>query len=361
MNVVPVILSGGTGSRLWPASRQQTPKQLLPLVDHRTMLLTTLERAAAVPGAGDPIIVANADQRGAIEAELDAVGWTGTRVILEPVGRNTAPALAVAALDTHDDPLLLVLPADHVIADEAEFVAAVGVGARLAEQGYLVTFGIMPTRPETGYGYIEVGEALGEGANAVARFKEKPDAETAERYLTDGRHLWNSGMFLFAAGRYLEELEQHRPDVLDAARSALARAKDDGTAVILDADSMERAPSVSIDYAVMEPTTRAAVVPLDAGWTDVGSWKALWAIGATDDDGNVVDGDVELIDVRNSLVRSHGRLIAVIGLEGVVVVDTPDATLVSSIDRVQDVKALVDRLTELGRTEVERIDRDGGS
>jgi mannose-1-phosphate guanylyltransferase/mannose-6-phosphate isomerase len=349
MNVVPVILSGGMGSRLWPESRLHRPKQLLPLVDHRTMLHTTLERAAAVPGAATPTIVANAEQRGAIEAELNTAGRAGARLILEPVGRNTAPALAVAAL---------VLPADHVIADERAFIAAVAIAAELAGAGYLVTFGITPTRPETGYGYIEVGDALGE-ANAVTQFKEKPDAEAAARYVDDGRHLWNSGMFLFRASRYLDELDRHRPDVLTAARTALVSGKDDGTAVILDADAMEHAPSVSIDYAVMEPTDRAAVVSLDAGWTDVGSWKALWAIGDGDDAGNVILGDVELIDVHNSLVRSDGRLIAVIGLDGVVVVDTPDATLVSSIDRVQEVKELVDRLTEAGRLEVERFERRG--
>jgi mannose-1-phosphate guanylyltransferase / mannose-6-phosphate isomerase len=359
MKVVPVILSGGMGSRLWPASRQHRPKQLLPLVDHRTMLHTTLERAAAVPGAATPTIVANADQRDAIEAELSHAGRAGARLILEPVGRNTAPALAVAALDLQDDdPLLLVLPADHVIADEGAFIAAVGTGAGLADAGHLVTFGVAPTRPETGYGYIEVGDALGD-ARAVARFKEKPDAETAARYVDDGRHLWNSGMFLFRTSRYLEELDRHRPDVLTAARTALVSGKDDGTAVMLDVDAMAQAPSVSIDYAVMEPTDRAAVVPLDAGWTDVGSWKTLWSIGDSDDAGNVVQGDVELIDVHDSLVRSDGRLVAVIGLDGVVVVDTPDATLVSSIDRVQEVKELVDRLTEAGRPEVERFERRG--
>lgn len=357
--IVPIILSGGAGSRLWPASRQRQPKQFLPLVDDRSLLLTTLQRTSALPKIGMPMVVANEDQRSGVKRELEIAGLSGGRIVLEPVGRNTAPALAAAALDISgrgENPLLLVLPADHIIQDQAALADAVDAAAGLAEQGYLVTFGITPTHPETGYGYIEVGTALGESAMTVLQFREKPDAATAAQYVAGGKHLWNSGMFMFRASRYLEELEEHRPDVLAAAREALLGGEDDDGVVTLDAAAMEQAPSISIDYAVMEPTKRAAVVPLDAGWTDVGSWDALWTLGDADSDGNVITGDAALIDVTNSYIRSRGRLIAAIGLDNVAIVDSPDATLVAALDRVQEVKEIVDRLSEKRRIEV---DTDG--
>ncbi len=354
--IVPIILSGGAGSRLWPASRRRQPKQLLPLVDDRSMLLITLQRISALPNTGMPMVVSNEDQRSGIQRELHRAGLSGSRIVLEPVGRNTAPALAVAALDLNgrgEDPLLLVLPADHIIQNQGALAEAVDAAAGLAEQGYLVTFGVTPTHPETGYGYIEVGTALGESAMTVSQFREKPDADTAARYLADGKHLWNSGMFMFRARRYLEELELHRPDVLTPAREALLGGKDDDGVVTLDAAAMAQAPSISIDYAVMESTKRAAVVPLNAGWTDVGSWEALWTLGQADSAGNVITGDAALIDVTNSFIRTHGRLIAAIGLDNIAIVDSPDATLIAARDRVQDVKEIVDRLSEERRREVE--------
>ncbi|MFV9672559.1 MAG: mannose-1-phosphate guanylyltransferase/mannose-6-phosphate isomerase [Acidimicrobiia bacterium] len=357
--IVPVILSGGAGSRLWPASRSRQPKQLLPLVEERTMLLMTIQRTDAVAAAGAPVIVCNEDQRAGVERELAAAGYPDAGLILEPIGRNTAPATAVAALQLIEDggdPILFVMPADHVIRNEQAFSDAVDLAAGFAEEGYLLTFGIDPTGPETGYGYIRFGDRLAGGVHVVEDFREKPDAATAEGYISSGRYLWNSGIFMFRASRFLAEIETHAPAVLSAARAALAGAEHDGPATRLDETAFAAAPSISIDYAVMEHTTSAAVVPIHTGWSDVGSWSALWEIGKHDEDGNVVIGDVETIDVRNSYVRSSGRLVAAIGVDDVVIVDTPDATLVSRRDRSQDVKAIVDRLKSHGRPEV---DTDG--
>ncbi|MEA2009885.1 MAG: mannose-1-phosphate guanylyltransferase/mannose-6-phosphate isomerase [Actinomycetota bacterium] len=353
--IVPVILSGGAGSRLWPASRSRQPKQLLSLVEERTMLLMTIQRTDAVRVAKEPVIVCNEDQRVGIERELMKAGYPDAPIILEPIGRNTAPATAVAALQltaNGDDPILFVMPADHVIRNEQAFSDAVDLAAGIAEEGYLLTFGIDPTGPETGYGYIRFGDRLAEGVRVVDDFREKPDAATAEEYIASGRYLWNSGIFMFRASRFLAEVETHAPDVLRAARAALANAEHDGSAIRLGEAAFASAPSLSIDYAVMEHTTSAAVVPIHTGWSDVGSWTALWDLGQHDEDGNVVIGDVETIDVQNSYVRSNGRLVAAIGLDNVVIVDTPDATLVSRRDRSQDVKAIVDRLKAQDRPEV---------
>lgn len=353
--ILPIVLSGGAGTRLWPESRRRQPKQLLQLVDDRSMFLTTIQRAAALPNTTTPLVVSNEDHRTGIERELAAAGLGEARVILEPVGRNTAAAVAAASLDrigAGEDPLLLVLPADHVIAGDDALAAAVKIAAALATEDFLVTFGITPTHAETGYGYIEPGEALGDGGLIVRTFREKPDAETAERYVAEG-HLWNSGMFMFRAQRYLDELEKHQPDVVIAARDALAGGDDNGYVITLDRESLLRSPSISIDYAVMEPTESAAVVPLDAGWNDVGSWEALWDLGDADEAGNVIHGNAELLDVTNSYVRTTDRLVAAIGLDHVAIIDTPDATLVTRRDRVQDVKEIVDRLTAQHRKEVE--------
>jgi mannose-1-phosphate guanylyltransferase/mannose-6-phosphate isomerase len=355
--ILPIVLSGGAGTRLWPESRQRQPKQLLPLADERSMFLTTIQRAAALPGAIAPVVVSNEGHRSGIRRDLASAGYPDARMLLEPIGRNTAPAVAAAALDrtkTGEDPLLLVLPADHVITDEEALAAAVGIAVTLADDGYLVTFGITPTHPETGYGYIETGEGLNAGGMDVASFREKPDAETAAAYVADGRHLWNSGMFLFRAKRFLEELEKYQPAVLGAAREALNAGKEEDGAVTLDRKAMARSPSISIDYAVMEPTDRGAVVPLDAGWSDVGSWEALWELAEADEAGNVVAGDVEILGVTNSYIRAReDRLIAAIGLDNIAIVDTPDATLIAARERVQDVKEIVARLTEQHRAEVE--------
>lgn len=354
--IVPVVLSGGAGSRLWPASRNRTPKQLLPLVDDRTMLLMTIQRTDPLPAAGAPLIICNENQREGIERELSRSGRSDASLILEPIGRNTAPAAAVAALRlTADgsDPILFVMPADHVIRNESAFTDAVTLAADFAAKGYLLTFGIEPTAPETGYGYIRFGDRLADGVFTVEQFREKPDATTAEEYVASGRYLWNSGMFMFTASRFLAELETYAPDVLAAARLAVANGTEDGAAFRLDESSFTASPSISIDYAVMEHTSSAAVVPIHTGWSDVGSWAALWQLGQRDKNGNVVSGDVELVDVRNSYVRSGGRLVGAIGLDGVVVVDTADAVLVARLDQSQNVKTIVDRLKEAGRSEVE--------
>ena len=354
--IVPVILSGGAGSRLWPASRSQQPKQLLSLVEERTMLLMTIQRTDAVPTAGAPLIVCNEGQRSGVERELAKSGHLDATLILEPVGRNTAPAVCAAALQlTSDgaDPIMFVMPADHVIRNERAFSEAVELAAGFAEQGYLLTFGIDPTGPETGYGYIRFGDRLAEGVRTVEEFREKPDAATAEEYVSSGRYLWNSGMFMFRASQFLAEIGVHAPGILDATRAALADAEYEESVTLLDEAAFAASPSISIDYAVMEHTDAAAVVPIHTGWSDVGSWTALWELGQHDKHGNVFVGDVEAIDVQNSYVRTSGRLVAAIGLHNIVIVDTPDALLVSRRDRSQDVKAIVDRLKEQGRPEVE--------
>jgi len=357
-DIVPVILSGGFGTRLWPASRRRRPKQSLHLVDDRTLFGATLERAAASPFVTPPIVVCNEDHHLAVARELAAAGLGDARLVLEPAGRNTAPAVAAAAIDRlrrEGDALLMVLPADHVVRDEEALRQAALAAAGLAARGRLMTFGARPTAPETGYGYIEVGEPLDGGpARIVESFREKPDRSTAAAYLDTGRYLWNSGMFLMAASTYLEELERLEPDLVAAVRLAVERGADDGNVLRLDAGAFEEIERISIDYAVMEHTHRAAVVPLDAGWSDVGSWDALWAIGEHDAHGNVTVGDVETMDTTNSYVRAAGgRLVATIGLTDAVIVDTRDALLVTSRDRSQDVRALVERLSAARRREVE--------
>ncbi|HEX9854963.1 MAG TPA: mannose-1-phosphate guanylyltransferase/mannose-6-phosphate isomerase [Acidimicrobiia bacterium] len=356
--IVPVILSGGSGTRLWPLSRPAHPKQLLAMVDDRTMLRATIDRLVGVAEAAPPIVVCNADHHHLVATELAAAGHDPDRVVLEPIGRNTAPALAAAALLVDDQAsLLLVLPADHVVENEPAFREAVAAGVPFAEEGRLVTFGIVPRSAETGYGYIEMGEPLSGSIREVAAFVEKPDLATAERYVAGGDHLWNSGMFLFRADRFLEELERRRPDIVAAVRHAVAGAvRDNG--IHLDATAFGSSPSDSIDYAVMEHTDAAVVVPLDAGWSDVGSWLALWELSSPDSSGNVTIGDVIAIDMTGSYVRAGGRLVAAIGLDDVVVVDTPDALLVAAKERSQDVKGVVDRLRAGDRPEAERNRRE---
>jgi mannose-1-phosphate guanylyltransferase/mannose-6-phosphate isomerase len=357
--IVPLILSGGFGTRLWPASRRRQPKQLLALVDDRTMFRATVDRVAELPGVETPMVVCNHDHRFGIRRELDEAGYGGARMILEPVGRNTAPAVAAAALDlaAHDrDPLLLVLPADHVIRNDEAFAEAVALAAEFAAQEYLVTFGIDPTHPETGYGYIQYGEAIANGVRHVVEFKEKPDRHTAEQYITSGRYLWNSGMFIFQSSTYLNELEKYHPAISAAVEAAIDAGNVGANTIELDAEAFSESPSESIDYAVMERTDRAAVVPMHAGWSDVGSWAALYDMGEHDDDGNIVIGDVETVDVTNSYLRSDKRLLTAIGIDNAVIVDTADAVMVARRDRTQDVKVLVERLREEKRSE---FDTDG--
>ena len=351
----PVILSGGSGSRLWPLSRQNLPKQFLALVGERSLYQETVLRASRLPGAQAPVTVCSDDHRFMVGEQLQGIGVASGGILLEPVARNTSPAIALAALHlvaASPGATMLVLPADHLIEDEAAFRDAVDRAAALAVAGWLVTFGIQPDYPETGYGYIARGEALGEGGFKVARFVEKPDLATAEGYLADGGYAWNSGMFLFQAQRYLDELATHAPAMLDAVRKAHAAARADLDFIRVDADAFAASPNDSIDYAVMEKTLRAAVVPVSCGWSDIGSWSSLWAVAEHDANGNRTEGDVIAVDTRDSLVRaSERRLIATIGVEDLVVVDTPDATLVARKDRVQDVKAIVDKLKQAGRQE----------
>ncbi|HSM10498.1 MAG TPA: mannose-1-phosphate guanylyltransferase/mannose-6-phosphate isomerase [Lysobacter sp.] len=354
--VVPVILSGGSGTRLWPLSREAYPKQFLPLHGKDTMLQATWRRVAPLASA-PPLVVSNEAHRFMVAEQLRQADCTPGAILLEPVGRNTAPAIAVAALQaTADgqDPLLLVLPSDHVIRDAAAFQAAVRSAEPAARDGRLVTFGIVPTGAETGYGYIraEGGRLPADaGVRAVAQFVEKPDAATAQQYVDSGEYVWNSGMFLFRASVYLAELARHRPEVLAACRAALDAARRDEDFVRLDADAFAACPSDSIDYAVMEKTADASVLPVDVGWNDVGSWSALWEVAEQDGDGNAHHGDVVAQGCRNTLAWGDGRLIALIGLEDVVVVDTADALLVAHKDHVQDVKGIVTALKAAGRPE----------
>ena len=349
-DILPVILSGGSGTRLWPLSREAYPKQFLPLVGDDTMLQATWRRVAPI-AARSPIIVANHEHRFMVAEQLREIGIEPGAVILEPVGRNTAPAIAIAALQAISngvDALLLVLPSDHVIREDGEFHAVVREAAIAAEEGKLVTFGIVPAGPETGYGYIKAGP--GTGARAVERFVEKPDIETARSYVASGEYLWNSGMFLFKATRYLDELRAFNPAILEACEQALAKASRDSDFIRLEAASFEACPSDSIDYAVMEKTADSVVIPLDAGWSDVGSWSALWEVSSQDANGNAHHGDVIEVDCKNTY--AHGtRLIAMVGLEDVVVVETDDAVLVGNRHRIQEVKEIVRRIKRDGRSE----------
>jgi len=350
--LIPVLMSGGAGTRLWPASRPDRPKQFLDLVDDRTMVRATLDRLSGLE-TGQPLVVGNIAHHDLIAAELEAGGHDPDRMLLEPFGRNTAPAATVAALhlmETGDDPLMLLLPADHVIEDVDSFHEAVRHAGRLAGAGNLVTFGIVPTHPETGYGYIRTGDSIDGSASAVDRFVEKPDIDKARHYLNSGDYLWNSGMFVFRCSDYLDALGTFAPNILTACRRTMeAASRDDG--IRLDADEFAGTPADSIDYAVMEHTRAAVVVPLDAGWNDVGSWAALWNLAERDADGNTIIGDVVATDTVNSYIRSEHRLVTVAGLENVVVVTTPDAVLVTTIEKCQNVKDIVDILKDQGRPE----------
>ena len=344
-HLVPVILSGGSGTRLWPLSREAHPKQFLPLVNQHSLLQDTWLRLRGLPGADAPLVVANEEHRFLVAEQLQQAGVKPSALILEPVGRNTAPAIAVAALQAMaggKDPVLLVLPSDHVIRDEAKFRAAVMLAMPAAEAGRLVTFGIVPSAPEIGYGYIKA--APGEGVRAVARFVEKPDLATAEQYVASGEYFWNSGMFAFRASRYLEELGKTQPAMVASARDALAKARIDADFLRLDKDAFSACPSDSIDYAVMEKTDAASVLPIDVGWNDVGSWSALWEVSEQDADGNAHRGDVLSIDSRNTLVMGERRMVAVLGLDDIIVVDTDDALLIAKRDNVQQVKDIVNQL-----------------
>jgi mannose-1-phosphate guanylyltransferase len=351
VSICPVIMAGGSGTRLWPLSRAAHPKQFLKLHGEDTMLQATVKRLSGLDTEA-PITLCNEEHRFFVAEQLREVNALGT-IILEPVGRNTAPAIALAALSKiDDDPLLLVLSADHIIADEGAFTEAVYKAVALAESGKLVTFGIVPTEPHTGYGYIECGASL-EGAYSVASFREKPDSETATQYLADGGYYWNSGMFLFRASRYLDELKAHRHDIFAACELAIRGISTDLDFVRVDAEAFKACPDDSIDFAVLDKTNDAVVVPMEAGWSDIGSWSSLWDVSSKDEDGNAASGDVVLYETVNSLVRTDDKLVALVGLKDVVVISTKDATLVAHKDRTQDAKAIVANLREKNRPEWE--------
>lgn len=365
--MIPVILSGGSGTRLWPLSRELHPKQFLTLNDKNASLFQgTLKRLDGMAGIEAPVVVANAEHRFMAAEQIREIGIRDAAILLEPEGRNTAPALAAAALHAQArDPktLLLVLPADHAIGRIERFHRAVEAGREAALAGKLITFGIVPHSPETGYGYIRVETPSGDHPVDISAFVEKPNAEKAEEFLASGQYLWNSGMFLLRADRYLEELAHYSPEILDAVETSMAKARSDLDFIRMDADAFRKSPSISIDYAVMEHTRDAAVVPLDAEWSDVGSWSALAAATKADANGNVLSGDTLTEDTERSLVRAESRLVATLGLRDHIVVETSDAVLVARSDRAQDVKLLVAQLREAGRTEPlmhKRVNRPWG-
>lgn len=354
--IIPVILAGGSGTRLWPASRSMYPKQLLPIAGETTMLQQTATRLdEGGLDLADPMVICNEAHRFLVSEQLRTVG-KDARVVLEPVGRNTAPAATLAALlameatSNGDAPLLLVMPADHVIDDKAAFAAAIQTGAASAAEGNLVCFGIVPTYAATGYGYIESGAAPGKPA-PVDSFVEKPDKDTAENLISQKRYFWNAGIFLMRADVWLEELGRHAPAMLEAVKKSVEDGERTPDFWRPNEELFSGCPSDSIDYAVMEHTARGVVVPLDAGWNDVGSWSAVHDVSAADDDGNSVEGDVLTIDCAKTLVRSKSRLVAAVGVENLIIVEDKDTVLVTTRDRSQDVKKLVDELKSLGREE----------
>lgn len=351
--ITPVIIAGGTGSRLWPLSRQLNPKQFLSLYGEKTLLQQTLLRLKDVEVAAS-IIICNEEHRFMVAEQLRQLSISNAHILLEPIGRNTAPAIALAALKALEDeenPTLLVLAADHYISDEKAFKEAIVQAEHLALQNKLVTFGIVPTQPETGYGYIQRGERLDGSGYTVARFVEKPDLATANEYLESKEYYWNSGMFMFKADVFLKALEQFHPDILDACKMAYQGGQADMDFLRVDADAFIRCPAESIDYAVMEKTQDAAVIPLDAGWSDIGSWSALWDVGQKDAQGNVSKGDTLALDTSNSLIYAENKLVATLGVDNLVVIETKDAVLVAHKDNVQDVKKIVEMIKKDGRHE----------
>ena len=356
--IVPVILAGGSGARLWPLSREMYPKQLINLINEKTMLQETIMRLSGLENIGNPIVICNENHRFMVAEQLREIEVTTESILLEPVGRNTAPALAIAALKLLSqglNPLLLVLPADHIIKDVSVFHDALNSGESFAQEGFLITFGIVPEMAETGYGYIRRGDQLsGPGSTEVfkiAAFVEKPDKKTAEAYFKSGRYCWNSGMFMFKASQVIEELKKCAPEIIEACERALNSGKEDLDFFRLDAEAFEACPSDSIDYALMEKTDKGVMVTLKAGWNDLGSWEALWTVGEKNKNGNVIQGDVLTLDVKNSYLKATHRMIAAVGLENHIIIETSDAVLVSPRDRVQEVKQFVDQLKANKRSE----------
>jgi len=354
MTIIPVILSGGSGTRLWPLSRKQYPKQYLPLAGDNTMLQETILRLSGLDNLADPIIICNADHRFLVAEQCQQIDIKNPTILLEPVGRNTAPAIAAAALQslkTADDAMLLVLSADHVIQDVEAFHQAINIASNQAQAGKLATFGIVPTEANTGYGYIKSSKNNNDGAYKVEEFIEKPDLATAQSYLEQGNYLWNSGMFMFKATTLIDELTTHSPEIVTSVNDAVNKAEQDLDFIRLDKQAFELSPSDSIDYALMEKSDNVTVVPLDAQWNDIGSWSALYDIGTKDSNGNVIQGDVFTEDTTNTYIHSNGHMIATIGVQDLIIVDTPNATLISTKDKSQKVKNIVKQLQRQDREE----------
>lgn len=356
--IIPVILAGGSGTRLWPLSRELYPKQLISLVNEDTMLQNTIKRLNNVEKKGNPVIICNDDHRFMVAEQLRQAGVSSPSIILEPEGKNTAPAVAVAAIYAFfrdPDAILMVMPADHHIEKTDAFVSAVNEASKIAEDKVMITFGIMPEFPETGYGYIKAGQQIekkaASPAYSISSFVEKPDLETAKKYVESGEYYWNSGMFMFRADTYLEELSKYAPEMVSQCKEAVNLGRADLDFFRLDSAAFARCPSDSIDYAVMEKTDCGVMIPLKAGWNDLGSWQSLWQTGQKDCNMNVLHGDTLLHDVKNSYIHASERMVAAIGLDNHIIVETSDAVLVSPMDRSQDIKHLVSRLKKSERSE----------
>jgi mannose-1-phosphate guanylyltransferase/mannose-6-phosphate isomerase len=354
MKIIPVILSGGSGTRLWPLSRKQYPKQYLPLASDNTMLQETILRLKGLDNLADPIIVCNADHRFLVAEQCQQIGIKNPTILLEPVGRNTAPAIAAAALQSlkdSDGSMLLVLSADHVIQDVDAFHEAVNIASQQAQSGKLATFGIVPTSANTGYGYIKLSKENSNGAHKVEEFVEKPDLQTAQTYLEQGNYLWNSGMFMFKADVLIEELTTHSSDIVNSVNNAINNATQDFDFIRLDKQAFESSPSDSIDYVLMEKSDNVVVVPLDAQWNDIGAWPALYDIGTKDSQGNVIKGDVITQDTTNTYINANHHMVAAIGVDNLIIIDTPDATFIATQDKAQEVNSIVESLQASGRCE----------
>ena len=354
MKITPVILSGGSGTRLWPLSRKDYPKQYLPLVGNNTMLQETLLRLDGLNNLADPIIICNADHRFLVAEQCRKIGVTNPTILLEPSGRNTAPAITAAALQSYKDfgnTLLLVLSADHAIQDISAFHSAINIASKQALAGKLVTFGIVPTDANTGYGYIKSLKESIDGAHKVEKFVEKPNIKTANFYLKQGGYLWNSGMFLFQADTFIKELTIYAPDIIKSVNNAVNNATKDLDFIRLEKLAFESSAEDSIDYALLEKSSNVVVVPLDAEWSDVGSWLALYNIGTKDKSGNVIKGDVFSEETTNTYINANHHMVVTIGIQDLVIVDTPNAVLISSKNKSQKVKKIVDRLYKQGRKE----------
>ena len=344
MQIIPVILSGGSGTRLWPLSRKEYPKQYLSLAGDNTMLQETILRLSGLDNLADPIIVCNADHRFLVAEQCQQIGIKNPTILLEPVGRNTAPAIAAAALQSlkqTDDAVLLVLSADHVIQDIDAFHQAINIASQQAQAGKLATFGIVPTDANTGYGYIKTSKDNADGAYKVEEFVEKPDLKTAEVYLEQGSYLWNSGMFMFQAHAFIDELTTHSPNIVTSVNNAVNNAVQDLDFIRLEKQAFESSPSDSIDYALMEKSNNVVVVPLDAKWNDIGAWPALYDIGTKDSQGNVIKGDVITQGTTNTYINADHHMVAAIGVDNLIIIDTPDATFIATQDKAQEVKSIV--------------------